>query len=68
MKKKLNKILVVNDDGYEAVGLRVLIDIAKKLADNLFVVSPKENQSAKSKSITIKKNIHFRELSKNFGL
>ena len=64
--KKLNNILISNDDGYEAVGLKVLLNIAEKLADNVIVVSPKKNQSAKSKSITIRKNIYFREISKNF--
>ena len=64
--KKLNNILISNDDGYEAVGLKVLLNIAEKLSDNVIVVSPKKNQSAKSKSITIRKNIYFREISKNF--
>ena len=54
MNKKLNNILISNDDGYEAVGLKVLLNIASKLAENVFIVSPKKNQSAKSKSITIK--------------
>ena len=66
MNKKLNNILISNDDGYESVGLKVLLNIADKLADNVFIVSPKKNQSAKSKSITIKENIKFREISKNF--
>ena len=66
MKKKLNNILITNDDGYESIGLKVLLNIAYKLAHNVFIVSPKKNQSAKSKSITIRENINFREISKNF--
>ena len=66
MIKKLNNILISNDDGYESIGLKVLLNIAERLADNVFIVSPKKNQSAKSKSITIKENINFRETSKNF--
>ncbi len=68
MKNKLNNILISNDDGYESIGLRVLLNIAEQLADNVFIVSPKKNQSAKSKSITIRKNINFREISKNFWI
>ncbi len=68
MSIKLNNILISNDDGYESIGLRVLLNIAEQLADNVFIVSPKKNQSAKSKSITIKKNINFREISKNFWI
>ena len=68
MNKKLNNILISNDDGYESVGLKVLLNIAEQLADNVLIVSPKKNQSAKSKSITIKQNINFREMSKNFWI
>jgi len=68
MNKKLNNILISNDDGYESVGLKVLLNIAEQLADNVLIVSPKKNQSAKSKSITIKKNINYREISKNFWI
>ena len=68
MNKKLNNILISNDDGYESIGLELLLNIAEQLADNIFVVSPKKNQSAKSKSITIKENIQFKEISKNFWI
>jgi len=63
MKKKLKNILITNDDGYNAVGLGILKEIAYKLTDEVFVVSPKLNQSAKSKSITIQKEIEFEQLS-----
>ena len=57
MNKKLNNIVISNDDGYKSIGLKLLLNIAEQLADNIFVVSPKKNQSDKSKYITIKKNI-----------
>ena len=41
------KILVTNDDGINAEGLRYLVDFAKKLGD-VIVVSPKFEQSAMS--------------------
>ena len=63
MKKKIKNILITNDDGYNAVGLDILKEIAYKLTDEVFVVSPKLNQSAKSKSITIQKEIDFEQLS-----
>ncbi len=68
MTNKLNNILISNDDGYESIGLKVLLNIAEQLANNVFIVSPKNNQSAKSKSITIRKNIYFRQISKNFWI
>ena len=63
MKNKLKNILITNDDGYNAIGLEILKEIAYKLTDKVFVVSPKLNQSAKSKSITIQKEIDFEQLS-----
>ncbi len=47
------KVLVVNDDGIEAKGLKVLVKHLKKVAD-VYVVAPLHEQSAKSHSITIK--------------
>ena len=46
------KILVVNDDGIEAEGIRVLARWAQSLGD-VTVVAPKVQQSAKSHSINI---------------
>ena len=68
MIKKLNNILITNDDGCEAIGLKILLNIAHQLAKNIFIVSPKKNQSAKSKSITIRKKISFKEISNNFWI
>ena len=49
MNKRLNNILLSNDDGYESVGLRVLLNIADKLADNVFIVSPKKKSISEIK-------------------
>ncbi len=68
MTKKLNNILITNDDGYESIGLKILINIANQLGDKVITVSPKKNQSAKSKSITIRENINFKETSQNFWI
>ena len=63
MKKKLNNILITNDDGYNAVGIKILLEIAEKLGKNVYVISPEKNQSAKSKSITISNNINYKKIS-----
>lgn len=53
---KLMNILVVNDDGYQAEGLAILV---KALAPfgNIYVSAPMTHQSAKSHGITIQKRI-----------
>jgi 5'-nucleotidase len=51
-------ILVVNDDGYEAPGLKVLVEALSRLKDTtVFVSAPKDHQSAKSHAITIRRRI-----------
>ena len=63
MKNKIKTILITNDDGFNAAGLKVLKEIAKIFTDNIFVVAPKFNQSAKSRSITLNQEINFEKKS-----
>ena len=63
MKKKLNNILITNDDGFDAIGIKLLVEIAEKIGENVYVISPEKNQSAKSKSITIRNNINYKKIS-----
>ncbi len=58
MSDKRPFILVTNDDGITAKGLRVLIETAKKFGEVL-VVAPDSHQSAKSHSITQASPIRF---------
>ena len=37
MKKKLNNILITNDDGFDAIGIKLLLEIAEKLGENVYV-------------------------------
>lgn len=59
------RILLTNDDGFNAPGLESLKKIALKITseDRIFVVAPSKNQSAKSRSITYKTS--FEILKKN---
>ena len=47
------RILVTNDDGINAPGLKVLADIARKFTDDVWVVAPDTNQSGASHSLTL---------------
>ncbi|MBU1140899.1 MAG: 5'/3'-nucleotidase SurE [Firmicutes bacterium] len=49
-------ILVVNDDGYQAEGLGILVRALTPFG-NIYVSAPKEHQSAKSHAITIRSRI-----------
>ena len=50
------RILITNDDGFNAAGIKSLRKIALEMSteDNVFIVAPAVNQSAKSRSVTYK--------------
>ncbi|MBO9622904.1 MAG: 5'/3'-nucleotidase SurE [Sphingomonas sp.] len=56
------RILVTNDDGIHARGLTVLERIAAKLSDDVTVVAPAEEQSGKSRSLTLTEPFRVRRL------
>ena len=57
MKKN---ILITNDDGFDAVGLKHLVEALKPLA-NIIVVAPLSNKSACSHSMTLTQPLRFRQ-------
>ena len=61
------RILITNDDGFNADGIKSLKNIALEMSakENIFVVAPSKNQSAKSRSITYKKDFQITKKSSN---
>jgi len=59
------KILITNDDSFEAKGLRALIEAAKDLGE-VYVAAPAFPKSACSHSLTITKPLRFIKIEKNF--
>lgn len=51
--KPVPRILITNDDGARAEGLRVLEQIARELSDDVWVVAPEFDQSGVSHSISL---------------
>ena len=51
------KILVCNDDGIDAPGLRLLADAARTLSDNVWVVAPDHKWSAASHQISFDRDL-----------
>ena len=47
------RILLTNDDGIEAEGLECLEKIARTLSDDVWVVAPQTEQSAKGRGISL---------------
>jgi len=59
------KILITNDDGFESLGLKALIDAVKDLGD-VFVVAPTTEKSACGHSLTLTKPLRFVQIDDNF--
>ncbi|MGH6945393.1 MAG: 5'/3'-nucleotidase SurE, partial [Geminicoccaceae bacterium] len=58
------RILVTNDDGINAPGLRVLERIARRLGKDVWVVAPETNQSGASHSLTIHRPLRIRKVAR----
>jgi 5'-nucleotidase len=57
------RILITNDDGIHATGLRVLERIARTLSDDVWVVAPETDQSGKAHSVSLSDPIRLRKIS-----
>ncbi len=57
------RILITNDDGIAAPGLAVLERIARKLSKDVWVVSPEQEQSGASHSLTLHSPVRVRKLA-----
>lgn len=57
------RILLTNDDGIHAPGLKILEKIAKQLSSDVWVVAPETEQSGASHSLTLKDPMRLRKIS-----
>lgn len=55
------RILLTNDDGVHAPGLAVLLDIARALSDDVWIVAPAEEQSGAGHSLTITRPLRMQQ-------
>ena len=59
MAKAVRRILVSNDDGIDAPGLKIAIKIAQQLSDDVWTVAPSEEQSGASHSLSLGKTMRL---------
>jgi len=57
------RILITNDDGIHAPGLKVLEAIAKSLSKDVWIVAPETEQSGASHSLTLSRPLRVRKIS-----
>ena len=60
---QINKILITNDDGFNSFGIKLLLNILKQFANEIYVVAPRNNRSGSSRSISLKKEIKFEKIT-----
>jgi 5'-nucleotidase len=58
-----SRILVTNDDGINAPGLKVLVQVAKSLSKDVWVVAPEIEQSGAAHSLTLRRPLQVRKLA-----
>lgn len=56
------RILLTNDDGVNATGLKVLEAIARAFSDDIWIVAPTEEQSGAGHSLTLTRPVRLRKL------
>ena len=56
------RILITNDDGVHAHGLKVLEEIARKLGGEVYVVAPESDQSGVAHSLSLNNPMRLREV------
>ena len=56
------RILLTNDDGVNAPGLKVLEAIARLFSDDIWIVAPTEEQSGAGHSLTLSQPVRLRKL------
>ena len=54
------RILLTNDDGVHAQGLKLLEAVARKLSDDVWIVAPADEQSGAGHSLTLTKPVRLR--------
>jgi 5'-nucleotidase len=64
-KKPFGRILITNDDGYDAPGLAELEAVARRLSDDIWVFAPDGNRSGSGRSLTISREVKVNEHGDN---
>ncbi len=59
---KKARILLVNDDGVDGEGIKLLEEIVKELCDDVWIVAPSQNKSGVGQSITLSEPLMIQQL------
>ena len=62
------RIVVSNDDGVDADGIKVLERVARKFSDDVWVVAPDRQHSGAGHSLSLHAPIHYKQLKEKLSL
>jgi 5'/3'-nucleotidase len=62
-KSRLARILVSNDDGIDAPGIKLLEKVARELSPEVWVVAPEQEQSGAGHSLTTRRPLRLQEVA-----
>lgn len=65
----INRVMLTNDDGIDAPGMRVLEEIAAQIANEVWVIAPEHDQSGQSHAISLHHALRVSERGeRRFGI
>lgn len=59
----VKRLLITNDDGYDARGIQLLRELAEPLAEEVWLVAPEHDQSGASQSVSLHQPIRVKPLA-----
>ena len=59
------KILITNDDGINAPGIKLLNKVAREFSDDITIIAPEREQSGRSQAMSLSDIIRLRQLDEN---
>ncbi|WP_221794275.1 5'/3'-nucleotidase SurE [Oceanobacter mangrovi] len=59
----VKRLLITNDDGYDAPGIQLLLELAGQLAEEVWLVAPETDQSGSSQSLSLHQPIRCKQLA-----
>ena len=62
---KNSRILITNDDGYSADGIKILYEIAKSFTSDVWIVAPEYEKSGASHALTFIKDLTLKKQDEN---
>lgn len=54
--------MVCNDDGYTGEGIKILLDLARQMSKDVWLVAPESNQSARGRAYSIDREVHVTQM------